>query len=322
VFPQAHFGDDLGLVREFAQAAEELGFAHLIAYDHVVGASHAGRDVGGPYTEEHPFREPLTMFAYLAGVTSEIELATGILILPQRQTVLVAKQAAEVSLFSEGRLRLGVSVGWNRIEYEVLDAPWEGRGARLEEQVAVLRDLWSQRLVDFDGDFHRLDRVSILPRPQSSIPVWLGGQSPAAYRRAARIADGFIFPGPQSLVLERMDELRRCLDETGRDPASFGVETFVDYGAGPDRWVADLETYRVAGFSHIALRFVDDGEPDAAPSVGPGGFVDALTRYADAVGLSRGAGSASPAAGEPRRAKYATISTGRLTDQSPAEVEP
>src|SRR5207342_3061716 len=169
----------------------------LLAYDHVLGAVHAGRTrpLTGPYTERDPFHDPFVMFAFLAGQTERIGFATGILILPQRQTALVARQAADVDLLSGGRLRLGVGVGWSPVEYEALGQDFRTRGARQEEQIELLRRLFTEPVVDFSGRFDRVDRAALLPKPARPIPIWLGGSSEAAYDRAARLADGFIFFG-------------------------------------------------------------------------------------------------------------------------------
>src|SRR3954447_8311199 len=194
VYPQTELRGDPIAVRTIATAVEDLGFDHLLAYDHVVGAVHADRTppLTGPYTELDPFHDPFMMFAYLAGITERITFATGVLILPQRQTVLVARQAADLDLLSGGRLRLGVGVGWNPVEYEALGEEFSTRGARQEEQIELLRRLFSEPVVDFAGRFDRVDRASLLPKPARPVPIWLGGGT-AAIERAARLADGFMF---------------------------------------------------------------------------------------------------------------------------------
>src|SRR5712671_7790587 len=177
VFPQIEFGNDPHAIKDYAQAAEGLGYDYLLVYDHVLSA-HPDREpkLTGPYTHEDPFHEPMVFFGFLAGVTTRLELTTGILILPQRQTALVAKQAAEVDVLSRGRLRLGVGLGWNYVEYEALGMSFTDRGKRIEEQIAVLRALWTQEVVDFKGRWHRIDRAGINPPPvQRPIPLWMGG---------------------------------------------------------------------------------------------------------------------------------------------------
>jgi probable F420-dependent oxidoreductase len=194
VLPSSEIGLDTQMVKDWAQAVEDLGFDGIVAYDHVLGAGpERAQPLTGPYTHEHPFREPLTLFAYLAGTTRTVTLMTGVLVLPQRQTALVAKQAAEIDLLSGGRLVLGVGIGWNPVEYAALGVPFADRGARLEEQVHVLRRLWTQPLVDVAAPYHLIESAGILPRPKQAIPVWFGGRSPAALQRAARLGDGFIF---------------------------------------------------------------------------------------------------------------------------------
>ena len=186
VYPQTELQGDPAAVRRIGRAVEDLGFSHLLAYDHVLGAVHADRTppLPGPYDEHDPFHDPLVMFAYLAGITERIEFATGILILPQRQTALVARQASDVALLSGGRLRLGVGLGWSQVEYEALGQEWRARGARQEEQIEVLRRLFTEPVVDFAGRFHRIDRAALVPKPARPIPIWLGGSSEAAFDRA------------------------------------------------------------------------------------------------------------------------------------------
>ena len=197
VYPQIELRGDPSGVRRLGLAVEELGFDYLLAYDHVLGAVHADRtpELTGPYTEHDPFHDPFVMFAYLAAITERLQFATGILILPQRPTALVARQAADLDLLSGGRLRLGVGIGWNHVEYEALGQHFRTRGARQEEQIRLLRRLFTEPVVDFSGRFDRIDRAALVPKPLRPIPIWLGGSSEPAYDRAARLADGFIFIG-------------------------------------------------------------------------------------------------------------------------------
>lgn len=238
VFPQIELSQDPSALGIFAREVEGMGFNHLLLYDHVVGASHEGRDppLWGPYTDRDPFHEPMTAFAYLAGITSRIEFFTGILILPQRQTVLLAKQAAEVDRLSRGRLRLGVGTGWNYVEYDALDQDFPRRGARLSEQIPYLRRLWSEELLDFQGRFDRIDRGNIIPRPESQIPIYCGGFSEPAYRRAAKLADGFIFAGKTTeTVLPAWNRLRELLLENGRANEPFAAHLIhTEWGKGRD----------------------------------------------------------------------------------------
>ena len=195
VFPQTEIGSDPGVIREYAQAAEEMGYSHILAYDHVLGANIASRPGWrGPYTSETQFHEPFVLFGYLAGLTRRIELVTGVIILPQRQTALVAKQAAEIDVLSGGRLRLGVGIGWNAVEYQGLNEDFSNRGVRLEEQIEVLRAIWSGTAITYQGRWHTIDHAGINPLPaQRPIPIWIGATAETALRRAARLADGW-FP--------------------------------------------------------------------------------------------------------------------------------
>lgn len=255
VFPTNEIGDDPLAVRDWAQAAEELGYSHIATYDHVLGAVHEGREppLWGPYSEAHPFHEPFVLFGFLAAVTTEVILETSIVILPQRQAALVAKQAAEVDVLSGGRLRLGVGSGWNPVEYEALGMSWKGRGARFDEQIRVIRALWEQEVVDFDGDHHRIDRAGIAPRPARRIPIWFGGGTAPAMRRAARLGDGFVFGGSTRRLGDQLDDLDRILAEEGRDPASFGREVTLPYGLGAERWGHIVERCDTAGCDYVTV---------------------------------------------------------------------
>jgi probable F420-dependent oxidoreductase len=193
IFPQTEIGSDPIGVRDYAQAVEDMGFSHILIYDHVVGAAPQGRDFPMAYTDQSLFHEPFVLFGYLAGFTKRVELMTGVIILPQRQTVLVAKQAAEVDVLSDGRLRLGVGIGWNPVEYEALNENFHNRGRRIEEQVEVMRQLWTEPVVEYHGKWHQIDRAGLNPLPiQQPIPVWFGGSAEPALQRLARIADGWI----------------------------------------------------------------------------------------------------------------------------------
>ncbi len=223
-YPQIELGGDPQSLRRFAEATEQLGYDHILIYDHVVGAVHEGRDppLWGPYTEKDPFHDIFTAFAYLAALTTRIELISGILILPQRQTVLVAKQATDVALMSNGRLRLGVGSGWNYVEYDALGEDWDKRGAKMSEQIPYLRRLWSEEAIDWRGQFDQIDRGNIVPRPKQQIPIYCGGFSEPAFRRAAKLADGFIFasaltPG----ALDNIARVNELLRGQGRSPADF-----------------------------------------------------------------------------------------------------
>jgi probable F420-dependent oxidoreductase len=269
VFPQTEIGADPGGVREFAQAVQELGFDHLLVYDHVLGADVSGRsDWPGPYTSEHQFHEILVLFGYVAAIAPGLELVAGVLVLPQRQTALVAKQAAEVDILTGGRFRLGVGLGWNFVEFEALGEDFRNRGRRSEEQIEVLRRLWTEPILDYEGRWHRIPRAGINPLPvQRPIPIWIGGSAEAAIRRAARLADGF-FPqrpleGGWEATLER---LRAWAEEAGRKPDEIGVDWRIDVSSGaPDDWRAEAEERKALGATHISIQTMRGGleGPDA-----------------------------------------------------------
>jgi probable F420-dependent oxidoreductase len=289
VFPTTEIGDDPAAIRDWAQAAEALGYDHVIAYDHVLGAQHANRTppLMGPYTENDAFHEPFVLYAYLAAITKKLELCTGVIILPQRQTVLVAKQAAELQLLSEGRLRLGIGTGWNHVEYEALGMPFDQRGKLFDEQVELLRKLWREPLLDYRGKFHRVDRAGLLPRPKPEIPVWFGGFTPVAVKRAARVGDGILF-GTYPSRMQKLWELTQAeLQKHGRSVGAFGAEAACDAGDSPDTWAKEVAAWRAAGGTHLSLRAMDT----AAELVGhkrfgfrgPADYIAVLERFMAAV---------------------------------------
>ena len=257
VYPQIELRGDPNAVRLIGRAVEDLGFDHLLAYDHVLGAVHADRSpaLTGPYTERDPFHDPLVMFAHLAAITERIGFATGVLILPQRQTALVARQAADVDLLSGGRLRLGVGVGWNHVEYQALGQDFRTRGARQEEQIGLLRRLFTEPVVDYSGRFDRVDRAALVPKPTRPVPIWLGGSGEAAFERAARLADGFIFFGAAGIehAIDAWGRLRDRLDALGRSVHDFGAEYVALPGDGPADLPAQLDAWREAGGTHASI---------------------------------------------------------------------
>jgi len=289
VFPTCEIGDDPAAVRDFAQAAEELGYAHLVVYDHVLGAQHADREpaLTGPYDENDPFHEPFVLHGYLAALTRTLELATGVIILPQRQAALVAKQAAELQWLSQGRFRLGVGTGWNWVEYEALGVPYAGRGKRMEEQVAVLRALWAGGTTSFDGAFHHFERAGLLPAPPKEIPVWFGGFSPAAIRRAARIGDGFLFGASNDAMRGLCEMLWSEARANGRDRAEIGVEAILHYTEGPDAWRREASSWKALGATHFSMRAMDTGVhltgEKPAGFTSPQQHIDALADFIEVV---------------------------------------
>ncbi|HEV7679901.1 MAG TPA: LLM class F420-dependent oxidoreductase [Candidatus Dormibacteraeota bacterium] len=280
VYPQTELPADPDTVRAYARHVESLGYGHIAAYDHVLGADpavHTGWN--GPYDVDTTFHEPLVFYGFLAAITT-LELVTSIVIAPQRQTALLAKQAAEVDILSGGRFRLGIGVGWNAVEYEALGQDFRTRGRREEEQIGLLRRLWTERSVTFEGEFDRITGAGLAPLPvQRPIPIWLGGSSPAAYRRIGRLADGWfpqVSPGP------KLDEARGIIaaaaTDAGRDPAALGMEGRVNVGArGAGGVVDDVDAWRDAGATHVSVNTMRAG------LTGLDGHLDALSMAAAAL---------------------------------------
>jgi probable F420-dependent oxidoreductase len=285
VFPTTEIGEDPIAVRDYAQAAEALGYVRLTAYDHVLGVDLADRDPpldGRPYTQHDPFHEPLVLFGFLAAHTTRIELATGVLILPQRQAALVAKQAAEVDLLSGGRLVLGVGTGWNHVEYTSLGMTFRDRGPRFDDQIDVIRALWGQELVSHDSAFHRIERAGIAPRPGRRIPVWTGGSAEAALVRSARVGDGHMFSRSTHQDFAAAARLTELLAEHGRDRGAFGMDLFVDVDQGPDAWRELRGRWDEAGGSMMSIRSMGIGTAIvgvAADPPGPDRHIAVLERF-------------------------------------------
>ena len=284
IFPQTEIGDDPIAIRDYAQAAEQLGYNHLLVFDHVLGAHPERFERLGfrpPYTHETPFHEPFVLFGYLAGLTTTLELVTGILVLPQRQTALVAKQAAEVDVLSNGRLRLGVGIGWNAVEFEALGESFRNRGRRVEEQVALLRQLWTNELVDFDGKYHTVHGAGINPLPvQRPIPVWMGGTAEPVLQRIARVADGW-FPqfAPGAESAETIERLRGYIRDAGRRTEDVGIEGRINMARTPeDGWGAALEGWRELGATHVSFNTMGVG------LASPQGHIDAIRRFKQIAG--------------------------------------
>lgn len=263
VFPQTEIGPDPRGVRAYAEAAQDLGYDHLMVYDHVLGADPDGHPGwAGVYNVHSQFHEPFVLFGYLAAVAPRLELVTGVLVLPQRQTALVAKQAAEVDLLVNGRFRLGVGIGWNEVEYEALGMDFKNRARRFEEQIELLRRLLQDRTVTFDGRYHRVTAAGINPLPtQRPVPIWIGASAAPGLKRAAELADGF-FPqrpleGGWAATLEQIREWRR---QAGRDPAAFGIDARIQGGSGTsDDWVRAAEEWRGLGATHLSINTMGGG---------------------------------------------------------------
>jgi probable F420-dependent oxidoreductase len=277
VFPQTEIGAEPAGVTDYAHAAEDLGFSHILAYDHVIGANIASRPGWKPpYTHLDQFHEPFVLFSYLAGLTKKIGWVTGIIILPQRQTVLVAKQAAALDVLSGGRLRLGIGIGWNPVEYEALGENFKDRGRRSEEQIELLRKLWTQPLLSFDGRWHKVTDAGINPLPvQRPIPIWFGGSDDRALRRLARLGDGW-FPlmSPDEKCQATIERIRAYAKEAGRNPSTIGIEGRIAYGQGStEAWLQELDAWNKLGATHVSFNTMKAGLN------GPAAHIEAIRRF-------------------------------------------
>jgi probable F420-dependent oxidoreductase len=285
VFPQTEFPSDAPAIRDYAQAVEGMGFTHILAYDHVLGAN-PDRPGGwkGPYTYKNPFQEVFMMFAYMAGITQRIEFTTGILILPQRQTALVAKQAAQLDVLSGGgRFRMGVGNGWNEVEYTALNEDFHTRGKHMEEQIEVLRLLWKQSLVTFEGQWHHIPDAGIDPRPlHGNLPIWFGGSDDRVLERMARLGEGWMTnhrkPEDAQPVIEK---LTSYLQQKGRSWGSdFGMEPRINFSmTTPDDWSILMQDWAALGATHISINTM------GADFTSPQQHLDALRQFADVVGV-------------------------------------
>ena len=289
VFPQTEIGSDPSAVRDYVQAVEAMGYAHMMAYDHVLGADtshHANWE--GSYTAESMFHEPFVLFGYLAGVTTTLELVTAVLILSQRQTALVAKQAAEVDLLTGGRLRLGVGVGWNHVEYEALNQDFSNRGSRYAEQIELLREFWTKDTVGFDGRYHKVDHAGINPQPiQKPIPIWMGAGARAnpvptdrVLRRVARLADGW-FPQmqPGDDARATVERLKIFVREAGRDGERIGMESRINLADGnPELWQSQARAWEEMGATHVSVNTMRAGLSS------PQDHINAIQQFKEVIG--------------------------------------
>lgn len=276
VFPQTETSEDPGALREFVESIEQLGYAHVVLYDHVLGAA-ADRPGGwrGPYSEKDPFHEVFVTLGFMAAITHQLELVTEVLVLPQRQTALVAKQAAEVDLLSGGRLRLGVGIGWNRVEYEALGEEFTTRGRRVEEQVEVIRRLLTEPVVDFQGAFHSIPLAGLNPLPGRRIPIWMGGSTEPAKRRLARIADGWMMNTPTEADPQAaLVEVLGYVEAAGRDPKDFGVEVRFAVSEDLKETAAALSEWHELGISHATINTLNSG------LAWPAGHIEVLRKFA------------------------------------------
>jgi probable F420-dependent oxidoreductase len=285
MYSHPDIGNDPGVIRDHVQALEGAGFDFLTVSEHVIGA-HPDRLRGEKLpTRDIPYHEPFVLLGHLAGLTTRLELATAVLVLPQRQTVLVAKQAAELDLLSGGRLRLGVGVGRNWMEYEALDSVFADRGRRIEEQVDLMRQLWTDELVTFLGQWHHIDRMGINPMPvQRPIPIWMGSfygsLAENVLVRVGRLADGWMpqFP-PNDDLAAAVDRLRGYAVAAGRDPSELGIEcvTPIKSGEDPESWRATATAYRDLGATHLKVQTAGGGYEGSAEHTA------AAQRWHDAV---------------------------------------
>jgi probable F420-dependent oxidoreductase len=278
-FPQTEIGKDPVAIRDYAQAVEGLGYNHLVVFDHVLGADPTNRPGWKGYTQHDMFHEPFVLFGYLAALT-HLELVPAVIILPQRQTALVAKQAAEVDILTGGKLRLGVGVGWNPVEYEALSMDFQTRGRMIEEQIEVMRLLWSQETVSYRGRFHTISEAGLNPLPiHRSIPVWMGGSADVLLRRTSRMGDGWFPQGrPDDKMRETVERLRSYIREAGRDPDSVGIEARMNAREGDlDEWVRQTEGWRDLGATHISINTMGAGFKS------PGDHLEAIRRYKEAI---------------------------------------
>lgn len=283
VFPQTEFGNDPKAILDYAQTAESLGYSHILAYDHVLGAnSDRAKPLQGPYTYQDPFHEVFVLFSFMAAVTSRVEFTTGILILPQRETALVAKQAAALDVISGGRLRLGIGIGWNWVEYEALNQDFHTRGRRVEEQVELLKLLWTQPLVSFKGEWDEIEDAGINPLPlQQPLPIWFGGHADAVLRRVARLGDGWL-PNYRKAEDARLsvEKISSYLEETGRDPDSVGLEPRLWYGDGdPEVWQRTMKEWIDLGATHLTFNTMRCGFET------PSEHIEAIESFAKTVGI-------------------------------------
>ena len=256
VFPHNEIGTDPQAIKDYAQGVEELGVTHLLIYDHVLGADR-DRPGGfeGPYDKDVAFHEPFTTFAFIAAVTKNLDMITTVMILPQRQTVLVAKQAAELAILSNNRFKLGIGVGWNTVEYTGLNENFKNRGKRQEEQVELMRLLWESEVLEYKGDYHHIDKASINPRPSKSVPIWFGGGAPQLIERCADLGDGWIpLMGPNEAARKTLAAIKEKRESKGLDWDNFGVQAQAQYAGGDaERWNKHAEKWRNLGASHLAI---------------------------------------------------------------------
>ena len=260
IFPQTEIGDDPAAIKDYAQAAEALGYDHIMAFDHVLGANPASHTLTGPYRYTHAFHEIFVLFGFLAAATERIGFMTGVVILPQRQTALVAKQAAALDVLSGGRLRFGIGIGWNQVEYEALGENFNNRGRRCEEQMEVMRALWTQELVSFKGEWHSITDAGLNPQPvQRPIPIWIGGYAAPVLRRIGQLSDGWVFT-PEDASNDMIETIHAHAREAGRQPSDIGLDVMVGLAdGGPERCAEAVARWKGKGATHASLNTMGAG---------------------------------------------------------------
>jgi probable F420-dependent oxidoreductase len=260
-YPTTEVPADPAVVRKFIRAVEQIGFSYVMLYDHVLVCPHEDRDppLTGPYTNKDSFHDPLVLFAYMVALSETLEFATGVLVLPQRQTALLAQQAAGLARLSEGRFRMGVGIGWNYVEYAALGQNFKTKARRMDEQIGLLRELWTNPVVSFEGQFDRIDRAGLNPLPPRNVPLWLGGYSEPAYERGAKLGDGFIFAAPAQGAVEAWGRVQHHLREVGRNTNGYGRELLALFAKDEAETADYLKIWRDAGGTH-----------GCAPSMGKG----------------------------------------------------
>ena len=280
VFPHNEIGTDPQAIKDYAQGVEELGVTHLLIYDHVLGADR-DRPGGfeGPYDKDIAFHEPFTTFAFIAAVTQKLDMITTVMILPQRQTVLVAKQAAELAILSNNRFKLGIGVGWNAVEYVGLNENFHDRGKRQAEQVELMRLLWESEVLEYKGNYHQIDKASINPRPSLPVPIWFGGGAPKLIQRCAELGDAWIpLMGPNDKAKAMLDEIREKRAAKGLSWEDFGVQAQAQYAGGnPELWAKHATKWRDLGASHLAIATHNAGQTDVQ------GHLKRIQEYLDSV---------------------------------------
>jgi probable F420-dependent oxidoreductase len=284
VYPQTEFSPDPVLILDYVQTVEALNFSHILAYDHILGANpQRPGGLKGPYTYHDSFMEPVTLFSFMAGISRKLGFAPCVIILPQRQTAVIAKQAATLDILCEGRLRLGIGLGWNSVEYVAMNEDFHTRGRKIEEQVELLRLLWTQPLVSFTGRWHTVEDAGINPLPvQRPIPIWFGGNADAVLRRVASMGDGWMVPSYQKFfdAQRDLDTLDRYLADAGRNRADIGLEPRIRYGEGkPDAWISQIQAWQAAGATHLSFNTMGSGLMDSTRHIA------AIRTFAETIGL-------------------------------------